>query len=277
MNNNNTQSYRSRPRRCSICGHTDHTRWAHCRRDQRNQMYHISRRRHEQLNRRNERLVLREEEKIWSNLQLFKSNLETSIREKESIYEFIQDFKLFGTLTCVEKYAIELGSPTNCSYDEYFWRITAFIHHAFKENNIERIDQISNEFANAYMSQPEPMYFDYCAEVHRIYIAMIRNEVNASNESDDKLKQTRMQKLVVETEYSQLSGSDTYYFDCPICYENCGKLNSFETKCGHKYCEDCFTNYMMKLDLTCEPSCPLCRTNICVVNCYTEIIMCRYK
>jgi hypothetical protein len=152
MNNNNNQSNRSRVRRCSICGDTDHTRWAHCRRDQRNQQYHISRRREDQLNRRNEILVKREEEKLWANLQLFKSNLETSIRDKENIYDFVQDFKLFGTLTCVEKYAIELGSPTNCSYDEYFWRITAFIYHSFKENNIERIDQISNEFECVYVA-----------------------------------------------------------------------------------------------------------------------------
>ena len=225
-------------------------------------------RRQERITIRNERIAKQKEDKLRADLQLFKCNLERAIHQNATIYEFIQEFKQFGTLTSVEMYAIEMGAPTTCSYDEYFWRIAALIHYMFKQERIEHIDQISITFATLLMAEPEGFYLNYCANIHTA-------DIQRTTETEEHHKQSRMKNIVIETEYCQLSNSDTYTFECPICYESCEKLNSFETNCGHNYCEDCFTNYMMKLNLISIPSCPLCRTTLNNVSCYTEIIMSR--
>jgi hypothetical protein len=258
--------------------------------NERPETYYIRRRRqrqHKQMKRHKKKIAKQKEENEQYELEVFKCNLEASIRQHNNIYEFIADVKLFGTLTSVELYATELGCPTTCSYDDYFWRIIAIIYYMFKEINVERIDLISN----AYMSHPEEFYFNYCADVHSA-------DLKRNTQTNEEAKEIRMKNIVIETEYSEISVpkmhlndfsgcSENYVkensfeskrgynsFECPICYETYNnKLNSFETDCGHKYCESCFTNYMMKLDITMSASCPLFRNNLIAVNCYTEIII----
>lgn len=258
--------------------------------NERNDIFNIRRRIQRRAKRHRKKLAKQTERENKYELELFKRNLEIAVRQNNNIYDFIQDFKLVGTLTCVKLYGVELGAPTTCSYDDYFWRISAIIYYMFKELNVEGIEQISELAANAYMSQPEEYYIYYCATVHA-------EELKDNATKEEKLKETRMENIVIETEYNQLhdseldsfKSSDCYdkyvnfnsfeskygckYFDCPICYDSCVKLNSYETECGHKYCEKCFTEYMMKLDILITPSCPLCRAHLNAVNYYTEIIM----
>ena len=33
-------------------------------------------------------------------------------------------------------------------------------------------------------------------------------------------------------------------FECEICYENGPSLQSYAMKCGHRYCADCYTQYL---------------------------------
>ena len=252
--------------------------------------YSVRRRIQRRLKRHRKKIAKQIEQENKYELELFKFNLENAVRQNDNIHDFIQDFKQIGTLTCVKLYGIELGAPTTCSYDDYFWRISAIIYYMFKELKIDGIEQISSLASNAYMAQPEEYYIYYCAGVHT-------EELKEKAIKEQQLKETRMENIVIESEYNQLIDSELYsfeksecyekyanfnsfeskygskYFDCPICYESCIKLNSYETECGHKYCEKCFTEYMMKLDILITPSCPLCRANLNAVNYYTEIIM----
>jgi len=45
--------------------------------------------------------------------------------------------------------------------------------------------------------------------------------------------------------------------ECPVCMETLGIVNCCTTKCGHKYCSDCFVKTVMK-----KNSCPMCRASI---------------
>lgn len=52
--------------------------------------------------------------------------------------------------------------------------------------------------------------------------------------------------------------------ECPICYEPFNSENIIKTKCNHRYCINCFSNYLKSLNEKCDnsPCCCYCRNEI---------------
>ena len=59
---------------------------------------------------------------------------------------------------------------------------------------------------------------------------------------------------------------------CAICYEDYTQSNFVKTNCEHLFCQNCVTGMITILPNNKTLSCPMCRSNINHLSCYTSII-----
>jgi hypothetical protein len=187
----------------------------------------------------------------------FKLVLERIARRESHMVDLIRNVRIYGAVDLIVKYAIELGAPTNRTFNAYFYRVISLLYVMFNDLHVQYIDEII--IGDYYMRQPDEWFYNYCNSV-------ARNQRQQFDTNIYNLKQKRLDKLL-QTKCTNISNSAD--FECPICYENKPKLNSIQTPCNHHFCRDCFSQFVLSIDVDHSLNCPLCR--FALFNCFLII------
>jgi len=186
-------------------------------------------------------------EQLNRRMKNFKLVLERIARRESRMVDLIRNVRIFGAVDLIVQYAIELGAPTNRTFNAYFYRVISLLYVMFNDLHVYYLNEII--IGDYYMRQPDSWFFNYCMSV-----ATNQREQTDYNISD--LRQKRLDKLL-QTKRANISNSSA--FECPICYENIPKLNSIQTPCNHHFCRDCFSQFALSIDADHSLHCPLCR------------------
>ena len=80
---------------------------------------------------------------------------------------------------------------------------------------------------------------------------------------------TRQYGIIVQ---HKTTSNDDLLEACAICYEDYAANNFVKTNCEHSFCQNCVTGMIQILPENKKLSCPMCRSNINHLSCYTSII-----
>jgi hypothetical protein len=106
--------------------------------------------------------------------------------------------------------------------------------------NVSRVQKITPDGRNLTCS---PVNIKLNQEKEKLICAIV-DRYNKNKEEVEKLRK----KQSVDTSE-----------DCPICYDELGDAVC-TTKCGHKFCTDCFVQTIRRLPYA--PCCPMCRASL---------------